>query len=368
MEVHYPAADYPLLHTQEAGWVRRLYWYGSTDGPLTGADATHHGERMWENAEEFLDYLDTAADDREGGEPNPLGQRLEKITREVWSRSIGAKTLRSAARRLIAAECCTFLEGVDVRRRERWEPFRSWVRSLTPDDTIVTFNYDRVVERLHEAQNLDARDGNGQPSLIHVVTPGNAQDPGVWSGCAPLLKLHGSVDWRKDLAGGRVVVSVQDERYALTCPDEHLAVATPGPSKRREAQGFQELWELAKRALRIADAIVFVGFRFPETDADARKELLGAIGGNVGKGDRYNERDASQLSLHTVLGNGPTSGRDAERLAALLRFSCRGSRDEARRDTARFHVTGVSSHRFTVDSHPLLAQDFFSVERRKDLL
>ena len=50
-----------------------------------------------------------------------------------------------AARRLLGAECCSFLHSVDVAA-ERWRPFHRCASQLTGEDTIVTFNYDRVVE------------------------------------------------------------------------------------------------------------------------------------------------------------------------------------------------------------------------------
>jgi hypothetical protein len=61
--------------------------------------------------------------------------------------------VRTTARRLVAAECAAFLQHVDPTR-EQWRPYRRWAASLTPNDTVVTFNYDRVLEMLHDQQNI----------------------------------------------------------------------------------------------------------------------------------------------------------------------------------------------------------------------
>jgi hypothetical protein len=165
---------------------------------------------------------------------------------------------------------------------------------------------------------------------------------------------HGRV--RQALLGGR------DEHFALTCDDDELAIATPGPSKQREGtRGFGDLWRLVTGALTGADAIVFVGYRFPETDADARSELLGAIGNNPGTGSR------STLSIHIVLGNTAQSKRDAERLASMLRFVLGRNRIEATPARPPVHTSAGVAHFFMLHSHPLFAQDFFSVVNRDDL-
>jgi len=64
----------------------------------------------------------------------------------------------------------------------------------------------------------------------------------------------------------------------------------------------------ATAALKTADAIVFVGYRFPPTDSAARRILIDAIG----------ENDKQHIVLHTVLG--PKVHDDqTERLKAMLR-------------------------------------------------
>ena len=346
--VGYP--DHKALHTDAANVVRLLYQHERHKD-------TAGGESMWDNAETFLDYLDTAAEVPPNNEPNPHADRITLILkRNNWSR-ISPQDLRHAARRLIAAECCAFLEGADTRR-EQWQPYRTWARFLTGSDTIISFNYDRVVEMLCDAQDRDASRGVGTPSPVMTLTPGRMDDPGVWRGCCPLLKLHGSVDWRRQApVNGKIGFEVtQDPTFALLCNDEELAIASPGPSKKRAATEFKELWKLAEKALANADSIIFVGYRFPETDADARERLLGAIREN--NGDQARPRVAPQhhLPIHVVVGGRPDH---TKRLEALLRHVCRTNRVEG--------GPGNNLRTFQVHSHPLFAQDFFTVVNRDEL-
>jgi hypothetical protein len=370
--VRYPSAVYRRLYEDGPQIARAVFAAG-----LAGHERSR--ERLWTNAEEFIDYVDTAADPKDAtpgkveheratgvdpGGPNPhrdrirgvigrlvlptqLGLSAERAT--AW-RKVPMDVVRSAARRLIAAECCAFLESVDTRS-EQWRPFRSWASALTANDTIISFNYDRVVETLRDA--LVTERGT---SPIQVVAPDEGDEPATWNGCAPLFKLHGSVDWRKVTAPKGTtlperIVKDTDPRFALKCADEELAIATPGPSKMRESRGaLRKLWQAAKDALRVADAIVFVGFRFPETDAFAREELLGSIAENVPTAA------LNTIRVHTVLGLDRPS--DSSRLVSLLDFAARKRRDACQ------NLGGDRG--FVITRHPLYAQDFFSVAKRAD--
>jgi hypothetical protein len=347
------------LHDETARQVRWLYAYGSGREVFSRKQGTLTGERLWANAEDFVEYLDTAAEP-DDGRPRPHRDRLnELISAHHDDALIGVDELRESARRLIAAECSSFLEGADVRR-EKWRPFRRWARMLGPNDTVVSFNYDRVLETLRDEQNKDAGNDPALRSALRVILPAATFDPGALQGCCPVLKLHGSVDWSKDLSNGKPNGNVRlFPDGALMGDAKFMAIATPGPSKMREAEGFDGLWTAARDALKAARVIVFMGFRFPETDAYARETLLEAIGEN---GTDVPESTATQLDLHVVLGNSP---RDAERLASLLRFSCR-KRDEAPSETAR-RKAYARPHRFTVTTHPLYAQDFLAVADRDSL-
>ncbi len=127
--------------TRLANAVRPLYWGRVIDDNLRGGVKLLQ-ERVWSNAEDFLDFLDTATVDR------MLMGRLEQM---LSTPRPSAQDLSVAARRLFAAECSSFL-GDTSTRREQWQPYFRWANQLIDDhddsDTIITFNYDRVVETL----------------------------------------------------------------------------------------------------------------------------------------------------------------------------------------------------------------------------
>jgi hypothetical protein len=123
------------------------------------------------------------------------------------------------------------------------------------------------------------------------------------------------------LSGNVVAVKQAGELHVLDCDVDELAIATPGPSKKREAKDFESFRDLATRAIAAADAVVFLGYRFPETDAHATNALLGAIMRNT----------TNDLRMHLALGH---KSRDSERLEALLRFAGQ------RRPPTRRHKTG----------------------------
>jgi hypothetical protein len=355
IQARFPSSDanapYSRVHAQPTAIVRNLYEYGLSDERLRSPASISHKMNLWAHAEEFIDYLDTALEPPPKDGANPHAVLLTQIVREVsGSNGPSLPQLQAAARRIVAAECCAFLQNVNPRS-ERWQPYRTWLRSLRPSDTIVTFNYDRVIETLCDAQDADASHNRGSPSCVMPLVPSRMDDPGVWSGCCPLLKLHGSVDWKRTTQPPNpraLFEATADPVFALTCEDEEIAIATPGPSKFEASREFVDVWSVAESALSRADAIVFVGYRFPETDADAREKLLQSIGANR----------ARHLAIHIVLGH---LGHDSIRLRALLRYVAgRNGRDES---GPRYQTPN-----FLVHSHPLFAQDFFSVLDREELL
>jgi hypothetical protein len=95
----------------------------------------------------------------------------------------------------------------------------------------------------------------------------------------------------------------------------------------------KDIWHVAEIVLRKADVVIFVGYRFPPTDAEARGRLLGALMRN----------SAPDLRLYTVLG--PNDDPDNRRLETLLRYAT------AQREAGQGKVERVH----------LWAQDFMSV-------
>jgi hypothetical protein len=264
----------------------------------------------WSDAETFLDLLETAALEEES---SPLAMHLASAARCLtWEGKTAPEVsaMRDTARRMLAMECSGYLLDAHPST-ERWEPHQRWRRSilqnaeLSHHHTIVTFNYDRVLEILQLANRVVLPD-------VAPPTEGLA-----------ILKLHGSVDWRRT-EGGEFEM-VPDQGFLTTCAPKELAIAPPGPAKSEIVAQLESLWKAAESRISAADVIFFIGYRFPETDATARRRILGAIS------------DRSEVNI--VLG--PNRDHpDIVRLQGLLEFIAPNRKPKI---------------------HPMWAQDFLSV-------
>jgi hypothetical protein len=331
----------PLLKDllSELSYDRLRYLYSSKKRLTEEAgDALRLVYREWSklqqqepDAEAFLDYLDSAG--MQSGAYAHIQALLARArkTEKRQLEGIGVGPIMTAAKRQIAAECCAFLDEANVED-ERWMPYRSWVGRIGADDTIITFNYDRVLEHLKSVRELVVLDSRNleEPFRVPIV-----------------LKLHGSVDWRSH-AHGSQFIAVDDPVFALGCDDIEICLATPGPTKQQMTAAFRDLWSLAEKALESADHVVFVGYRFPPTDAAARQTLLEALSRNT---------QTNCLWLHIVLGPSDRDG-DALRLEQLLRYTVETT--GGRVDYAQ-QVHPVTRRGYRLTRHPLWAQDFLSI-------
>lgn len=309
--------------------VRRLY---TDHGSVTA------GSRLWLDAEAMLDQLDAAGRVALGPSAKRIRSTLDQLA--PLFKDVPLTDVRDAARRLVAAACCAFLKRADTSE-ERWDPYREWAQTMAPSDAIVTFNYDRVVETVGDS--------------FEVVMPGEPPGPTV----TRVYKLHGSVDWRRERFGQEFRWHRErDTEFALNCKGDEIGIATPGPSKRLSAGELKDVWDGALERLGEANVIVFVGYRFPPSDAEARKRLLLAIQKNAAK----------HLELHVVLGPDRTMP-DVVRLDQLLRYSVgRASRldyESTYGSDLSFDPAEVPGTSFQLTTHALFAEDFLTVWDRK---
>jgi len=326
-----PSATSTFDVRDAAEWVPQLF---SQFGP-----AAPPGTRLWSDAEAFLDHLDAAATTKPSG---PAALRFQSALNEFNRKNSRAALLqlgeiRAGARRLVAADCCGFLKDAALNE-EVWQPYLSWSRALSPDDSVITFNYDRALELL---------------ALFEIVDP--SKKPLAASTKPQVFKLHGSVDWRRSYDASTPGFSPTDrEEFALECEPEEIGIATPGPTKRVATEELHDLWEGALERIKAADAVVFIGYRFPPNDSEARGRILSAIRDNRSK----------HLELHFVLG--PKRDENVERLEQMLRYvALQKPREEARVNEFRgLSIHGYVRETFRVSPHALWAQDFFTVWNR----
>jgi hypothetical protein len=341
----FPPDDFPELQGALPDAVVWLYHYGR--GFPEGRRSTRvweeaAGELLWRDAEEFLDIVDSAAASRKNVARSNIEGILHQHREDLFGNGSPLPDLaavRGMARRLVAAECSAFLRGTELGL-ERWGPYQHWAEYLVGErDHVVTFNYDLVLEHLCT-----------KTQRMGVVLP---NDPGSGQHNTRILKLHGSVSWQRT-APGRFQAHGLEHFICCRCIPADLAIATPGRTKAEHAKDFSELWTLAKNAIRDADAVVFLGYRFPPSDAEARSEILSAIARNK---KRY-------LPVHTVLGPDVQSA-DSARLRGLLRHSL-----GVRKQLSKYPVGYADPSReasedlYDLEQQPLFVEDFLSVVER----
>jgi hypothetical protein len=317
--------------------VQRIYNDGSTNG-------------LWVDAEAFLDRLDVATE-----HPNspPARQfcdllwhhkniKVEPNTIEAMS---AISQLRGAARRFVALQCHRITESHGAGL-ESWNAYNIWVEKLRASGgihTVQTFNYDLVLERLGVEVPTNQ-------NVHHLDTPSEKDEALTVEECERVyaLKLHGSIGWMKSQDDG-AFVQPRGNWHLPTCDGNNIGIAAPGPGKNICVDGpLKNLWTRGLAEIRRADSVIFVGYRFPPSDAMARSKLLEAIGQN---------EEAKHLTLNIVLG--PKLGSDDNvRLKALLAYTAKNSR---RIDIESGLRPLTAYQTFQIIEHPLWAEDFVTV-------
>lgn len=335
----FPSPKYPEVHGAAAQAARRTFLKFQPFAEIRpGTD--RGGQVFWGDAEEFLDVLDTGV---AAPADSPAAVRVKLIVKMGLGSmgkagTLGVREVAVAAKRLLVAESCGFLQDAEILT-ERWEPYRAWAKGLKANHTVVTFNYDCVVESL-----LESRED------VQITLPHETIDLSK----VRLFKLHGSVDWRIERTKGITRLErTKDPWFALTCPPEEMVIASPGPRKREVRLIVERLWEEAESLIVAADVIVFLGYRFPPTDSEARTRLLGALQRNVSRG----------LAAITVLGPN-TKSESSARLQGLLH---RSLKRPGRLDADVMRSMTLETKMFRVMAEPMYAQDFLSVARPQDV-
>jgi hypothetical protein len=310
-------------------WVQALYNYG------------RHEEHVWENAEDFLAYVDAA----HCGDDKGLTKRQRKTLQGIYARAMcpqgpsapGPHHLASdvfqqqredpirTVRRALAAESSAFLDADN--RGEAWASYREWARTLDPErDSIITFNYDTVVDTL-------------DPDRFEILLP-HSPEPSRTK--VPVMKLHGSWNWHFDQRTKSI--SVNNMTIEANLP---IAIAAPGRSKASSvAERFAPLWKTAREKLKHAYSVVILGYGFPKTDAQARMELLSGIEEAVG---------TPVKRIELVLG--PDINRpEAQRVLELVRQ--RTGRSRTFIDSEPEHLVTSGEQVAVIRQHRLWAEDF----------
>src|SRR3989344_632233 len=148
------------------------------------------------------------------------------------------------------------------------------LKRLRAGITIITFNYDLVIEESFEsAEFWNPRDG----FLIKVTGISHdwarhwRESRGVNSlgkSDVHLLKLHGSLGWAQY---ANRQVRLKDRPYVVRKGvRENISVCPPGWNKPIHRNPYKALWREARLKLESCKSLVIIGYSLPETDLLAR--------------------------------------------------------------------------------------------------
>ena len=180
-----------------------------------------------------------------------------------------------------------FFYQIEQNRSEptAYDSFAS--QRITPESTVITFNYDVALERsLAKAGKWDVGTGYG-----YTFFQGRTSSPTI------VYKLHGSVNWfqapmqqnpppyvlKRDL-----VLLGYDDLSDPRLGESDLAVNNtgtfilPNPRKKFFWERFWEpMWSAAAERLRRASEVFILGYSMPPADTRARELLFGKINRNA---------------------------------------------------------------------------------------
>jgi len=304
-------------------------------------EAVERHRQPWRNAEEFLSLLDSAGSkDLDSGSRKAAKSVLQ--TREPDSGFLSEfqpKKARDAAILYLSIATDCFLDSLDgAKSLDRWLPYRRWVQQLQRGDAIIDFNYDQVVERAFAAEGK--KEGLQKYLPIHGEKGASNQEKTL------LYKLHGSVAWSKK---SDTIVPHRSLNEVLN--KELLPViGMPGPDKGSSTsklrRHFKSLWDAAMKEIRSSDKIIFVGYRFPQTDAGAKSQILDAL------------ENSSAKRVHLVLGP-DISGQDMSRMLGMLGWCYKPNNIQQLAWGARYDLPG--SRHIVVTPEPMWAEDFLGL-------
>lgn len=164
---------------------------------------------------------------------------------------------------------------------------------LKPGDTILTFNYDTLIEESlpKEKPLWNPLDGYGvtvggkgfnwhKKYTAEHKCPKNSQ--------ILILKLHGSLNWT--LYSSNSKIRLKERPYVIRAKhDEKVSVLAPGWNKKVNQNPYKAFWRAARLRLEKCKSMVIIGYSMPETDLLAQALFSEVIRTRAERGFSINE-------------------------------------------------------------------------------
>jgi len=185
--------------------------------------------------------------------------------------------LEELIRRVLLHTTCDF--DVSPAKSLSSDSHATILRRLQRKDTVITFNYDTVIEESvpQERQIWKPRDGYG-------VLAGGINNEWAKNWCAKrsinsntnsmihVLKLHGSLNWTLNR---NKAVRLKPRPYVVRSRGtepvfDRCSILPPGWHKRISVNPYKNLWREGRLRLERCSSLAIIGYSLPETDLLAR--------------------------------------------------------------------------------------------------
>jgi hypothetical protein len=210
---------------------------------------------------------------------------------------------------------------------------RPFIDQLVPEDTLITFNYDLVVETaLYNRGLWNPSDGYG----IELQGLPRVCESKKFPTLIPLYKLHGSLNWDHSALQLRFFYDngspifpgyLEDERPSLSVKYQGKHAGNwmmPSFIKEFSAPGLLSVWTKAFEAVQRAEEVVVIGYSLPEADSAAC--LLLGTSGMAGKRLTLVNPEAQSLRARYKLVTGNNQIVSYAELAEYLQREREGTR------------------------------------------
>jgi len=189
------------------------------------------------------------------------------------------------------------------------------VKSMRPADTILTYNYDCLIDHTLKANGNDKwspRYGYGFNLGGHganLVGDGfwNPQSPAKKNKSMLVLKLHGSLHFKvSDPESSQPRITLKERPYTRQHGNLKFTILAPEWAKPYDRGIFRQIWRLAGKAIHGAKNLVFIGYSIPTSDLHAaslfrvnlrKNSLRSLVIVNPDRGARYRTREVLRKGI-----------------------------------------------------------------------
>lgn len=225
-----------------------------------------------ENLESLVSFIDlNLSGDIRAERIDPTGNRSDYTKHSLFWNYANLGELRSWIQ--------TYLYLALIGPFDETPLLRLFIEQLAPDDTLITFNYDLVVETaLYKKTLWNPSDGYG----LEFKAPERVSKSSKFNTQISLYKLHGSLNW--DSSTLRLRPFYDDNKSPIFPGYPADELRTPGvpyqgknagnwlmPSfiKDFSVPGLLTVWTKAFDAVRRAEEVIIIGYSLPEADSAA---------------------------------------------------------------------------------------------------